>query len=422
VRELRRLPLVLQALLVAPLFQAFSPLPNARAEQDAPQSAPPRGVRHEFGIVPLVGGDTDVGIGVGELSTLAALAPGVSPYLWKIESAAFISFAPDRGPGGSFSLPYQDYFIEGILPGLLGGRLRLRVRPSYTKETTQRYYGLGNASPAQAQDVPDRDFYGRTHPTLWVHARYELLARLFLELGTSYTQNFFDVPPTGTLAAEMRAGSPAVRALLGEAKTHGVLLAEAGLHLDTRDNDVSPERGQFHQIKVRVSPRGGGWAPYGYQQVNFTTRGYFTVVPQRLIVASRLVLDVQTGHPPFYELARYEDTFALGGVNGIRGVPGQRYYGKVKVFANGELRSQLVSFDLWGKRLALGAAGFFDVGRLWADLAPHPELDGTGWGLKYGAGGGLRLQQGKTFIVRADLAWSPDARPIGVYVAAGQLF
>jgi len=64
-----------------------------------------------------------------------------------------------------------------------------------------------------------------------------------------------------------------------------------------------------------------------------------------------------------------------------------------------------------------------DVGRAWTELGrSHPELDGTGWGLKYGLGGGLRLTQGKTFVVRGDLAWSPDARPIGGYVNAGQMF
>ena len=71
----------------------------------------------------------------------------------------------------------------------------------------------------------------------------------------------------------------------------------------------------------------------------------------------------------------------------------------------------------------LALAAFFDCGRVWTELGrAHPELDGTGVGLKYGIGGGLRLQEGKTFVVRADLAWSPDATPIGAYFAAGQIF
>ena len=60
------------------------------------------------------------------------------------------------------------------------------------------------------------------------------------------------------------------------------------------------------------------------------------------------------------------------------------------------------------------------AGPSWASI--NPALDGTGLGLKYGLGGGLRLQEGQTFIVRGDVAWSPDARPVGAYFAAGEVF
>jgi hypothetical protein len=385
----------------------------------APELAP---THTELGIIPLVGGDTDVGIGVGQLSTLAAVAPGVTPYLWALETAAFISFAPGRGSGMSVAIPYQDYFAQLTLPRLLGGRLRLQVRPSFTRETTQRYYGIGNASPAPADDVAARDFYGRTHPTLVARARYRLYPAVHVEAGASYTQNWLAIDPQSTLAADLRGGPLYVRGLLRGAQSHGVLFGEASVLYDTRDSELSPTRGQFHQVRLRLSPRIGDALPYDYQQLGVTTRGYVTLLPGRLVASGRIVFDLQTGHPPFYELARFDDTFALGGVNGVRGVPGQRYYGKVKLFSNWELRSQLTSFQLWGKPIELGATGFVDVGRLWADLGSRPQLDGAGLGLKYGLGSGLRVQEGQTFVVRGDVAWSPDARPIGVYVGAGQLF
>ncbi len=61
-------------------------------------------------------------------------------------------------------------------------------------------------------------------------------------------------------------------------------------------------------------------------------------------------------------------------------------------------------------------------GRLWADTHPEPELNGRGTGLKYGAGGGVRLQSAASFVIRADLAWSPDPTPLSGYFAAGQAF
>ena len=143
---------------------------------------------------------------------------------------------------------------------------------------------------------------------------------------------------------------------------------------------------------------------------------------KRLTFAARVVADVQAGDVPFYELATYEETYALGGVEGVRGVPAQRYYGKEKVFANLEARSTLVDFRLFGKSFGLGLAGFFDGGRLWADGFHHPELDGTAFGLKYGVGGGVRLHQGDSMVVRFDVAWSPDAQPVSAYFSAGELF
>jgi hemolysin activation/secretion protein len=142
----------------------------------------------------------------------------------------------------------------------------------------------------------------------------------------------------------------------------------------------------------------------------------------RVTLAGRLVADVLYGTPPFYALAVFEDTYAIGGLNGVRGVPGQRYYGKVKALGNVELRTELVTFHALGKPMTFGVVGFFDGGRVWADTSLQPQLDGTDFGFKYGTGGGLRLQSGAAFVLRADVAWSPDANPVGAYVGAGQMF
>jgi hemolysin activation/secretion protein len=171
-----------------------------------------------------------------------------------------------------------------------------------------------------------------------------------------------------------------------------------------------------------LSPGGSGLFPYRYGQANLTLRFYVSPIARYLTMTVRLVGDMQFGNVPFYELARYEETYALGGVNGVRGVPAQRYSGKIKVFGNLELRSELVSGKLFGKELTLALAAYLDAGRVWAEWASRPDLDGSGLGLKYGIGGGLRLQQGQSFVARGDIAWSPDSRPVGAYVTAGQAF
>ena len=58
----------------------------------------------------------------------------------------------------------------------------------------------------------------------------------------------------------------------------------------------------------------------------------------------------------------------------------------------------------------------FDAGRLWSGT------DNDGDVVHWATGGGLRLQQGRAFVVRADVAWSPDARPVAGYLLADHIF
>ena len=411
-----RIVAVAAAVAVAVMTLVANPAHARRATE-----APPERVKTEFGIVPLAGGNTDYGLGGGFLTNVAGLDPAVSPYVWRLEAAAFVSFKAKDAEPSEWVNPYQDYYFLLTVPHFLHERLRLELRPSYTRETTQRYYGLGNGSVAPADEIAGRDFYGRQHPTLSTRLRWDVVGDVFVELGAAYTENWFELDPQSTLATDMNTGAPAVRELLGTATRHGVLLGEHGLIYDTRDSEIAPEQGQYHQIKIRYSPAVGGHLPYQYGQANATFRFYLPFTA-RLGLALRAVGDWQFGDVPFYELARYEDTFAFGGVNGVRGIPGQRYYGRIKLFSNVELRSRLFDFTVFRRPYALGGALFTDFGRLWTDFASHPELDGSGLGLKYGVGGGVRLQQGKTFVIRVDVAWSPDARPLGAYLTAGHAF
>ena len=105
--------------------------------------------------------------------------------------------------------------------------------------------------------------------------------------------------------------------------------------------------------------------------------------------------DWQFGDVPFYELARYEDTFAFGGVNGVRGIPGQRYYGRIKLFSNVELRARLLDFTWFRKPYALGGALFTDFGRLWTDFASHPSWTGPASASSTGSAAGCASSRGR---------------------------
>src|SRR5205807_142800 len=98
------------------------------------------------------------------------------------------------------------------------------------------------------------------------------------------------------------------------------------------------------ELDFKWSPGGTGKLPFRYGQATLNLRGYVPFFTPRMTLAARLVGDVLFGEVPFFELPRYEDTYAVGGAQGVRGVPAQRYYGKVKVFGNVEMRARVIDF------------------------------------------------------------------------------
>jgi outer membrane protein assembly factor BamA len=400
---------------------AADPLNSSNRPVDA-EAAAAQGAHNEFNLVPVGGGTTDIGIGGGYFLGYDRVSPTHMPYEWNIESAGFVSFA--EGATGGLVVPYQDFYLKLTVPRFLVSTMQLEIRPAYSWETTLRYFGIGNASSAALPAGASNKYfeYGRLHPEINVDLRWRFFDHVIGRTGLRYIQNWYQVAGDSKLAQDRLTGSPEVKTLLGSGASSGVALVNYGVQFDNRDNDVSTHAGMFHSFDLQVSPGGTSWIPYRYVEATGDMRFYIPIWKPRVTLAARAVGDVLYGDPPFYALTCFDDTYAIGGLNGVRGVPGQRYYGKVKALGNVELRTELASFRALGKPLVFGAVGFFDGGRVWADTRMRPDLDGRGLGLKYGVGGGLRLQSGSAFVIRADVAWSPDADPVGAYFAAGQMF
>ena len=417
--RLRSAALAACLLLLAPrAARATDPL-NSSDQATGDESAR-KEPHNELNLVPLVGGSTDIGIGGGFFAGLARIQKGYDPYVFNLEAAGLLTFK--KGAGG-LELPVQDLFVKLTVPRLFGRPLRLEIRPSYTWEIL-RYYGLGNDAPDATRTGASSAFvsYRRLHPQLDTVLRFRILDHFAGLAGFRLTGNWLRTEADSTLVRDQQTGSAEVKRLLGGTSAHGVLLLKTGLQWDDRDNELSTHAGTFEELNLKFSPGGSDAFPYRYGNANVIARAFVPLFKPAVTLAVRLVYDLLVGDAPFYELARFEDTYALGGSGGVRGIPAQRYSGKEKIFGNLELRTELVSFHALGKPLLFGLVGFFDAGRVWADTHAEPALDGTGLGLKYGAGGGLRLQSGSAFVLRADFAWSPDANPVSGYFSAGQLF
>jgi hypothetical protein len=406
----------------APLASAASnPLNSNETQGAATLSTRPVGGDNSFTIVPVAGGTTDIGIGGGFFAGLTRNEAGYTPYAWDLQAAGFVTFLVNDG---KLTLPYIDVSTKLTVTRFLGGPLQLEIRPSYTDELTLEYYGMGNASSAVIPTGASLDYfeYARRHPEILADVRFKILDHVSGRVGLRYVETWLTIPAGSKLANDLQNGSPEVKSLIGPTGTNGAALLRYGLQFDDRDNQVSPHAGTFDEVAVNLSPGGVPELPYRYGEASVNLRGYVPLFTPRLTLAVRVVGDILFGDVPFYELSRAVDTYAIGGSNGVRGVPAQRYYGKVKVFGNVEIRAKLFNIHLFGKALTIGAAGFCDGGRVWADTTPHPELDGKLLNLKYGVGGGLRLMSGTAFVLRADVAWSPDATPVGGYVVAGESF
>ncbi|HEY4105555.1 MAG TPA: BamA/TamA family outer membrane protein [Polyangiaceae bacterium] len=419
----------LASLLLSATARAADPLnSNNRLSDDQPSSSPQDAndknddaPHTDFNIVPVAGGSTDLGIGGGFFAGLVRNQKNQDPFLWNIDSSGLITFKYSARAG--LTSPYQDIYVRLTIPRLFGAPLRLEVRPSYTFEDTY-YYGLGNASSSAAPANSPSGYFSfqRAHPQLDVEIRGRIIDHFAVHTGFRFTHNAISADGNSKLVQDARSGSAEVRHLLGEIQSSSVALLKYGVQWDTRDNEISSHSGMYDTLDLKLSPGPTEMFPYRYGQATLNLRAFVPLSKPKFTLAVRVVGDVLFGNAPFFELARFDDTSAIGGTKGVRGVPAQRYYGKVKTFANIELRAELFTFHAFHKNIVFAFVPFFDGGRLWADTKAEPELDGRSFGLKYGAGGGVHLQSGSAFVISADLAWSPDATPISGYFSAGQMF
>jgi len=213
------------------------------------------------------------------------------------------------------------------VPQLFGEVMRLEVSSSYTRETTQRYYGIGNASvaPDASGAAPPEQFeYGACTRRCSCARRLKIGWGLYLEVGNSSPTIIWNIPAGTKLARDLAdPSSPSfwadpVRTPSTSSKTH---------HCRTRDDEITLGAACTTKSSFARARRGRHFLLIAMRKrTSFSAS--ISILPRALHLRPARRRDAQFGDPPFYELARYEDTFALGGSNGVRGVPAQRYYGR----------------------------------------------------------------------------------------------
>jgi outer membrane protein assembly factor BamA len=416
---------LLAAALLAPSV-ATAQVARTKVES-APEAAvtsPARGLdpkRLEVGGAPVIMADTDLGFGLGGLISLTRFGPGQTPFRWQLQALLFVTM---KSGAEGVETTFHDDFVKLDLPGLLGGKLRLTTTVGFTRRSNGGYYGIGNAAESGSSADARRNQYDRIYPQALVRARIKLGQHLGLMLGSSFTYNWVKLYEGSKLAEDLGAeDDPDLRDRLRGAGEHASFVVDGGLFWDTRDHDMVPSRGAFHEASIRFTP--DPRSETSYAGATLALRFYRSLVGDRLVFATRLMADMLLGDPPIYELSRIGGLFPMpspGGGSGIRGVPMGRYHGKIKLITNFELRARLLPFTIFNQRFNVGTTAFVDAGRVWTDFSSPVRFDGDAPGIKLGLGGGLRIQWGEALLLRADLAWSPDADPVGFYFNINHVF
>lgn len=367
--------------------------------------------RLEWAILPVIAFDSDVGFIFGGNLAFARFDKDRDLYKWRMELLG--SAAVD-----SSGITMQEHSIQLDIPQILGSNFRLKMKAGYIQVNNKGYYGFGNDSASLADNDKEVYDYGVKSPEAWIYTIYSLPKSMSLLGGVRYRYSLFDYSSTSMLATP--SSGPDV---LGR-ENHGELIWALGWNVDERDHETATTSGYFLQLSTRFSIGALTGTDYTYGGTSIQGRGFIPLAKEYLVLAGRVVADIIYGSAPFYEysIAGAFPYFDMpGGLKGIRGVPEGRYRGPVKLVINLEIRSMFIKFNVASHQFRIGAVAFFDTGRVWM-YQKNSELDGTGMGMKFGTGAGIRLQWGETVVIRVDVAYSPDADPVGVYVDFGHMF
>lgn len=391
-----------------------------RAPSDAPQPAAdgkavPDGIA--FGGVPALAFDADNGFGFGVIGNLFFHDGATRPYRASVMLQLFMTTKLVHDHHIT-----ADWLKVGDLP------LRLWSRLGYLQSRSQNYCGLGGevaCDPALAVaeaarlglEGEDADsfvqhYYQRRfiNPYAQVQARYALVEQpARFELTGGLRGGWF-IP--GTWDDEDGDGDADLAPFPGSLHERDFpdgepgfeSIVQAGVMLDTRDNEPAPSEGIWLEASARASSPliGSAWQWAGG---NVTLRGYAPLDQGRKVVlCSRLIFDGVLGDPPIQSLVRLggsTDSYVLGGADLGRGIRAQRYIGKLRVVDTTELRWRFLDTELLGQQFSFAAAGFVDAGLVGRELVEPGPMP-----LQAGGGAGVRAAWNQNFIVRFDVGFS----------------
>ncbi len=364
----------------------------------------------KFAGVPAISFDPDSGMGYGLIGSMFVEKPGFSPYKNSLD--AQILFSTKNAHSHYLKFDQQKPFL---LP------LRLISKVGFFSTDSNNYCGkASDADCSQKNQV--KHFYHNRFMSIngLLFAQWLLYESDFkLSLATNYLGNYY--------FNKNNEESLYTKDFPDPNKNQGYLSTfELGLILDKRDFEPSATSGYL----VETSVRGGHkviLSNWDYVGVNLSGRYFLAFDEQkRVVLATQSVADSIFGELPFDALSKVGGMHSLNNYSAIggkylgRGISDQKFVGRLKLMEQLELRYRFVSFNLLKQDFDLSTAAFGDVGMTAWD---YDRLKKDMRRVYTGFGSGLRIHWNKSFIIRADLGFSPQEHySPKFYLAVGQVF
>ena len=381
-------------------------------QQDAPTQNDDDG-HWTFAGVPRLTLNSDEGIGLGVRGTLYWLRSGVRPYKTAL---TFQAWATTR--------LVQHHYLKVDAIDAFDLPLRLEAELGFFSTLTLPFCG----DPPERDCVDSNDTRlrslepyasGITRFRLWKQPWFKdtLKFEAFVGWrGTDYIPGtLFDDDQDGRSDLFPYPGSR-YAAVHPEGEAGFGSVVQLGLALDTRDDEPNPSRGFFIDVSVRDSQPAWG-SSFSFVGGNLSARLYAPVV-KGVVWAERFVIDGLSGDAPWRERGRLGGLVESSGIGGLdvgRGIRLARYPGRLRCSLQHELRVTTAVLDVWGNSLAWPVAFFVDSGFAFFDGDVVSDAR-----LLFGGGISFRVVWNRTFVMRLDLAVSPEEPgKISAYSAPG---
>lgn len=303
----------------------------------------------------------------------------------------------------------SDSFVRLKVPRISGTGFGVFLLISDQRDIRVRYYGLGNDSQyvkafvdRHSPRFKDENYY------LYVLRKprfvFSLLRQLWGPISTSYGFGLEQttVHPRGRASFYIDQGTP-------DGVKDGVTgFVSMTLSWDTRDDEIIPTQGTFHEWSYensRNSVLGLFFEEIDFRRTTITDARYFPLT-ERLNLAHRTIFENLSGSVPLYaygEIGGGRRIKGLGGGDSLRGYDTQRFTDNVRLFTNTELRYQWRAVRFYRQYLELIGVAFLDAGRVWPNLESL-----TLRGMHFTGGIGLRLYWNVDFVIRLEIGFSRE--------------